>query len=106
MTDPFKLPATTQVNLYSNFLPNPRIRGLAAPIPQNFTPTDNASTFDQAKIHNNTNPNKIMSTKNAPKYVRPRKEQPQPPPAPAAAVVKRGRSRKSNDAKGPMFPST
>ena len=52
--DPFKLPQTTLVNLHSNFVPSPRLRGVSFPAPAHFAPTDNPTTFDQASLQNNT----------------------------------------------------
>ncbi len=80
MTDPMKLPATTNVNLYSGFRPNPFLRGFGCsqPIPFNFTPEDNPSTFNQATIKNSAQTNFMEKTgnKKAPKAPRP------PRPAP------------------------
>lgn len=111
MTDPFKYPATTIVNLHSNFLPNPRLPGVSAPIPRNFAPTDNPSTFDQAQVHNNTNPNRILRTQHA-KPPKPTNER-KPRPSLASSsensldqgVVKRGRPKKTQAAKGNQFPT-
>jgi len=59
--DPMKLPATTLINLHSNFVPNPRLPGVSAPVAANFAPTDNPTTFDQAAIQNTT---KIYQSEN------------------------------------------
>jgi len=52
--DPMKLPQTTSINLHSNFVPSPRLRGVSFPVPVNFAPTDNPTTFDQAAVQNKT----------------------------------------------------
>lgn len=54
MTDPFKYPATTAINLHSDFVPNPRFPGVSIPVPKSFTPADNPTTFDQAEVQNKT----------------------------------------------------
>lgn len=110
MTDPFKYSATTLVNLHSNFLPNPRLPGVSTPIPQNFAPTDNPSTFDQAQIHNNTNPNRLLKTRHAkPPKVPPPSRRIQASSSENSldqGVVKRGRPRKVQAAKGVQFPTS
>lgn len=107
MTDPIKLPATTCVNLYSSYRPHPFLRGVSIPIPSNFTPADNPTTFNQAAIKNTAQVD-FSSTPYKPKPAatpRARKTSAQANAAPTPQV-KKGRPAVAQESKRDFPPAS
>lgn len=100
MTDPMKLPASTCVNNFSSFRPHPFLPGVSIPIPSNFSPADNPTTFNQAALKNTAQVDFSDRRKNYKPAAAPRRPAaPTVPPRGAAPVAQRGRPKKSQESK-------
>ena len=100
MTDPMKLPASTCVNNFSSFRPHPSIPGVSIPIPSNFSPADNPTTFNQAALKNTAQIDFSDRRKNYKPAAAPRRAAAPPPSRGGTApVAQRGRPKKSEESK-------
>lgn len=96
MTDPMKLPASTCINNHSSFRPHPSLPGVSIPIPSNFSPEDNPTTFNQAALKNTAQVDFSDRRKNYKPAAAPRAP---PPSRSSAPVAQRGRPKKSAESK-------